>query len=239
MMYPYWGLIIAAELLITTYRWGELCKLYNSRDLPILLYGLHHITHTATIAYERTRVGRAVFLVKKNSKKTAFWTRSEKEVTSLYEKEVRTFDERRLIGLCSILRANLDVVKLMRHWGTLDDGAARFFNEEGLFNDRTTLITRTAHFEELCYEDFARDFAVDDAMEEPLILDTEKHFTAGKSELLAWVKATGKKDDQLVRDGLGSALAGLQLLKQLNKTKKFCLKNPGKVLFPVFAVSAK
>jgi hypothetical protein len=239
MMYPYWGSMIAVELLIAWYRWGEICQLYSVRDLPIVLYCLHHVTRTATIAYEQARIVKAIFSVKNSSKKTAVWTRTEKEVNALVEKEPRANAELLMTGLCAILRANFHLVKLLRHWGNLIGGEGLFFRDEALFRERSAPISKTSHFEPLVYQDYTRDLTVEERMEEPMLADAKKQFFAGNNELLLWVKATGKKNDPLVRDAIGSGLAGIAILNQLSRDKKFCLKNPEKILFPVFTVCTK
>jgi hypothetical protein len=200
---------------------------------------MQHITRTATVAYERARLGKSVYLVKNNSKKTAVWTRTEKEVNALFEKEPKSSTEKLMGALWAVIRANFNLVRLFRNWGTLDGLTAMFLREEGLFGQRAAPINKTTHFEQLTFQEYEKEFRIEGPMEVLLMQDAEKHFQTATSELLAWLKETGKKADPLARDALASALAGGQFVKQLNKGKRVCLKNPGKVLFPIFTLSNK
>jgi hypothetical protein len=238
MMYPIWGLMISVELLLAEYRWGEICELYTVRDLSVMLYCLHHVTRTAAIAYERARLGKSVFLVKNNSKKTAVWTRTEKEVLLIFEKEVKSNTEKLMGALCAVLRGNFNIVRILRNWGTLEGLTALSFSEEGLFVERAKVVNTTPHFEMLSYHEFVQEIGMEGERERVVMQEAEKLFQKGKTELIAWVGTTGKKTDPLFRDALGSALAGSQFLKQMSRGKQVCLKNPGKVLFPIFTFSA-
>jgi hypothetical protein len=130
-------------------------------------------------------------------------------------------------------------VKVLRHWGNFARITAAFFNEEGLFNERSLPISKTADFEQLKYEEYAKEFVFDDALVVPILKDAEKHFGIATAELMAYVKATGKRDDPLIRDALKCALAGPNFLKLINRSKSFGLESSSQILFPVFSVSAQ
>jgi hypothetical protein len=138
-------------------------------------------------------------------------------------------------ALWAVLRGNYTIVRILRHWGTLDEGLnGLFLSEEGLFIERTRLINKTIHFEPLRYQDYAKEMPIEGPVEALLIADAEKHFRNGKMELITWANITGKKADPLFRDALQSALTGAEFLKQMKREKRVCLKSPGKVLFLCF-----
>jgi hypothetical protein len=142
-------------------------------------------------------------------------------------------------ALAALFRAAFGVVKLLRHWNALEGIDGMFFSEQGLFEERAGLIARAAHFEHLNYTDYAKEFEFEDGLEMLIVKDAERQFAAAKTELMTYVKETGKKDDPLFRDAMKCALHGAMLVKQLDRKKKYQLDPNGKVVFPVFIVCGK
>jgi hypothetical protein len=236
MMFPYWGSQIAAHLLLTTYQWGERVAIFSARDVPVVLYCCVHVARTASIAYEQARIGRAVFGVKNSQKKTKTWTRTAQEVDRLAAKEAKTPPEIWVNALSSLFQASFKLVKVLRRWGNLAGFGGPFLSEESLFDQRAAPILKTTHFEALLYSDYAQEFEFEERVVPFIVQDVQKHFSLAKESITAFVKATGRRGDPIIRDAFTCIVTNSALLNGMSKEKTYRLEKQDKILFPCFGV---
>jgi hypothetical protein len=236
MMFPYWGSQIAAHLLLTTYQWGERMRLFSALDVPIVLYCCVHVARTAAIAYEQARVGRAVYGVKNSQKKTKTWTRTAQEVDRLIAKETKTPPEIWVGGLLNLFQACFGLLKVLRRWGNLSEFSGPFLCEEALFTQRAAPILKTTHFETVLYSDYAQEFEFDERLVPLFVQDVQKRFGLARERITAFVKATGRKDDPVVRDAFTCIVINTALLNGISKEKAYRLQKADRILFPCFGV---
>ncbi|OHT08952.1 hypothetical protein TRFO_22278 [Tritrichomonas foetus] len=234
MVFPFWSTQIAAQLLMLNYRWGYKSEVYSLRDIHITLYCAQVAAKMASISYNQARIAAAVYRVRSN-KKTGTWHRKEADVIRMIHDKSPT--ELFYNAIDELFMGCFKIVRMLKHYKCLEIKEGLFFNEKGVFETRAFPFSMALHFNQQNFSDFEKemDLKIFQDNTKLMVADATKSLTTAKEYVMQYLKAVGKKSDEI--SGMMRCLVANSIfLSRFNQSQKVKVSYEHHFMWPVFEV---